>query len=124
MAGPIIVYDGAAQAAALEAKRIACRSIVNGYEDRTASIEQRQQYATCVDLLYPTALPPGAALFLKVWIVCALLAAPLGAWMLRHEDPSGGAEPIIFGAVLGPIAVGAVGLALIGIAAGIGYVLS
>lgn len=84
-----------------EARRATCIGLVRGFEHDTATVAERQEYAACVERLYPSELSPGAVIALKVVIVCALLGTCFGAWKGWKDDGAMGAVFIgLFGALV------------------------
>ena len=67
----------AAQQAA-RAKRIACEKFVTGFEHSTATVQQRQQYAECVQVLYPTQMGGAEILWLKAAILATFIGLIVG----------------------------------------------
>ncbi len=110
-----------AAAARQAAHRAECRALMPSYQDVTATVEQRREYAECVGLLYPHELTGSALTAAKFWVLIALVSIPVGAWLGWQEDETPGA---MMGAILGPCAVGAVGLATMAIIAGIAFVVN
>jgi hypothetical protein len=95
--------------------------LMPSYADATATIEQRRDYAECVGLLYPHEITGSALVALKFWIICALVAIPVGAWIGWQDDNTPGA---ILGGILGPVLVGAIGLVVMLTVAGIAFVVN
>lgn len=51
------------------------------YQDNGATIEERQAYASCVNLIYPVpSASPGDVLFIKAMIVAGMVGLVVGAW--------------------------------------------
>ena len=71
----------AANQAAQARKAAQCVGTMDGFTHATATVEQRQQYAECVGLLYPSddAITPG------VLLIAALLGALFGAFGARSH---------------------------------------
>ena len=74
----------AANQAAQARKTVQCVGTMDGFTHSTATVEQRQQYAECVGLLYPSddAISPAAV---GVLLIAALLGAIFGARYGRGE---------------------------------------
>ena len=74
----------AANQAAQARKAAQCVGVIDGFTHSTATVEQRQQYAECVGLLYPSddAISPAAV---GVLLIAALLGAIFGALYVREE---------------------------------------
>jgi energy-converting hydrogenase Eha subunit G len=49
-----MMQANAAQQAADEAARVACATLVKGYEHNTATVAEMVQYADCIERLYPS----------------------------------------------------------------------
>ncbi len=74
----------AANQAAQARKAAQCIGVMDGFTHSTATVEQRQEYAECVALLYPRAdviSPPAVGLLL----ITVLLGAISGALYAREE---------------------------------------
>lgn len=69
-------------------KEIACKAIESSFNNTTASIEQKQQYAQCIDILYPI-YSPNDILVMKVLVVIAFLAFMFGFIKGYKEDGIG-----------------------------------
>lgn len=103
----------ASTASALASKRSTeakCNELVSGYEHTTATIEQRQEYADCIDMMHPSQLTGDEVIGLKIIIVCAFVGALVSYWKGRDSSCgfSESAADAFFGAVFGalvPVAV-------------------
>ena len=75
----------AANQAAQARKAAQCVGVIDGFTHSTASVEQRQEYAECVGLLYPSAdaISPAAVGLL---LITALLGAIPGAFFGARSD--------------------------------------
>ena len=89
----------AANQAAQARKAAQCVGTMDGFTHSTATVEQRQQYAECVGLLYPSddAISPAAVGLL---LITALLGAISGAFGARREGLMGMALMGFFGALM------------------------
>lgn len=67
-------------AAASRARKAECLSIEKSYDHTTATVEQKQEYASCIKRLYPQEISPECILALKVVIVLVLVAGVWGAF--------------------------------------------
>ena len=88
----------AANQAAQARKAAQCVGVMDGFTHSTATVEQRQQYAECVALLYPSAdaiSPPAVGLLL----IAVLLGAICGALYAREE----GLVDMVFVGFLGAV---------------------
>lgn len=74
----------AANQAAQARKAAQCVGVMDGFTHSAATVEQRQEYAECVGLLYPSAdaISPAAVGLL---LVTVLLGAISGAFSVRRE---------------------------------------
>lgn len=104
--------SGAAAGAAAgraAARRVQCEMIVKDYDAHTATVEQKRDYADCVETLYPDPLTPGQAIVIKVVIVLCLLSAVAGAKKGADDDGIVGAcVGFVVGIVLALLACGVV----------------
>lgn len=107
----------AAMAAARKAKEISCKSYMSSFDPKTATVEQMQQYAECVDLIHPKPMSHDDMIAAKFFFALALIGMIVcGGWQLyKHglrwwEDALLGAlagfflVPIGVGIILGLIA--------------------
>ena len=78
----------AANQAAKARKAAQCVGTMDGFTHSTATVEQRQQYAECVGLLYPkaNAISPAAV---GVLLITVLLGAISGAFGARSDGLMG-----------------------------------
>ena len=92
----------AANQAAQARKAAQCVGVMDGFTHSTATVEQRQQYAECVGLLYPSAdvISPAAVLLL---LVTVLLGAISGAFSVRREGLMDMAQMGFLGALMFPV---------------------
>ena len=58
-------------------KEIACKAIESSFNNTTATIEQKQQYAECIDMLYPL-YSSNDILVVKVLVVLAFVSFIFG----------------------------------------------
>ena len=83
--GRVSTSTAIAVIAASQARKAAqCVGVMDGFAHSAATVEQRQEYAECVGLLYPSAdaISPAAVLLL---LVTVLLGAISGAFSVRRE---------------------------------------
>ena len=94
----VIAINQAAQAR----KAAPCVGVMDGFTHSTATVEQRQQYAECVGLLYPSAdaISPAAV---GVLLITALLGAIFGARYGRGEGMALMALAGVLGAMSFPL---------------------
>ena len=94
----------AANQAAQARKAANCVGTMDGFKHSTATVEQRQEYAECVGLLYPSAdaISPAAV---GVLLITALLGAIFGARYGRGEGMAIMAIAGVLGAISFPLAL-------------------
>lgn len=89
--------NAAAEAEASAAKDAACRVLVNGYQHAGSTVEQMQEYASCIERLHP-AMTSGDIIFVKIAIVAAMIGGCIGllvAWK-DQEDFFGVAKWLVY----------------------------
>ena len=93
-----IVANQAAQAR----KAAQCVGVMDGFTHSTATVEQRQEYAECVGLLYPSAdaISPAAVGLL---LITVLLGAISGAFSVRRDGLMDMAQMGFLGALMFPV---------------------
>jgi hypothetical protein len=115
--------QSAANAAQIAAEhRARCRTDIAAFNPQGASIERMKSYAECVQYMNPDPVSPESVPFIKAGIVVLLLAAIAGAihqWREWREIPMA-----FIGFLAGPLIAFVVGLVVLGVVAGITYVLS
>lgn len=102
----------AAQQAA-HAKRIACEKFVTGFEHNTAIVQQRQQYAECVQVLYPTQMGGAEILWFKAAILAAFIGLIVGLRCGYKDDYEPSIAMFMYGflgAIGAPLAIGGIWL--------------
>lgn len=70
-------YVAANNSSSSNTKELACKAIESSFNNTTASIEQKQQYAQCVDILYPL-YSSDDILVMKVLVIISFLAFTFG----------------------------------------------
>lgn len=104
---------------ASQAKKQVCRdATIPNFNNTTATIEQRQQFADCVRLMHPDQMTGGEVLLAKIFIVAALIGVCLGIWAGKRDGHMSPVDWIAYsmgGAFLVPVAIGFVGLLIYGI---------
>ena len=92
----------AANQAAQARKAAQCFGGMDGFTHSTATVEQRQEYAECVGLLYPSAdaISPAAVGLL---LITALLGALSGAFSFRRERLMDMVQMGFLGALMFPL---------------------
>lgn len=111
-----------AQQAAHRARVDRCTVFESRFEVARASVAEKQEYASCVETLYPQPTSEHGTYLIKGGIVVLLVAMVVGAicgWR-EHRDVSGS----ILAAIVFPIGTLAVMLTIGLIAFGIGYLFS
>ena len=91
-----------AAAARIAAKRAECKADMIGFNNDVATVAQRQEYATCVEIIHPLpSEPPSAQDKLVVGSIAVyfLIAAIIGAYLCCKEI--GGFLSLIYGAFVG-----------------------
>ena len=83
-------------------KAAQCVGTMDGFTHSTATVEQRQEYAECVGLLYPSddAISPAAVGLL---LITALLGAISGAFSVRRDGLMDMAQMGFLGALMFPL---------------------
>lgn len=112
--------NAAAQAAARRAHEAECRITMPSYQDATATVEQRHEYAGCVDLMYPQEMGGGETIFVKALIALCFIGIGVGAWWGSRDTFTGAAMGAFLGAIVLPLAL----LVLAGLAAGAAFLFS
>ena len=95
------------------AKKLACESLEQSFEPKTATIQQKQDYAECMRLLYPQEMSAGDVFALKIVLVIAFIGMGIGGAIGARDDVPTGFIFGLIGFLIAPIAAGIVG--------GIGY---
>lgn len=68
----------AAQAAANEAARVACASLVRGYEHDRSTVSGMREYAGCIERLYPEPMPDAVLIWAKIAVAVLLVSFVAG----------------------------------------------
>lgn len=89
-----------------------CKLTIDQFDNKTASIEQKQKYADCVDNVYPQTMSDPMIIIVKILIMCAFIGAGVGVWKARHE---GGAIDYIMFGIMGLVAGVVIPLLIIGL---------
>jgi hypothetical protein len=107
----------AAQSAAHAARVDRCLVSVEKFNPTVATIEQKRDYAFCIDTLYPQPVSDGGILLFKVFFVLALLGGAYGVYESKQKAWTGFVDHLSFffgGFLLIPCVVAAVGGILYG----------
>lgn len=67
-------------AARNKAEVAACKLIINGFDSGSASVDQMQEYARCIDKIYPTNLSYNELISLKILLVFFIFSFLFGIW--------------------------------------------
>ena len=114
--------QSAANAARIAAEhRARCRTDIADFHPEGASVERMKSYAECVQYMHPDPVSPESVPFIKAGIVVLLVSMVAGFWWGKKE------ENWLFGiiaAITAPFLVACLGAVLVGVVAGIRYVLS
>lgn len=102
-----------AAAQAREAKIIACKTNIDSFDSKTATVAQMKQYADCIDTVYPSDVSPSGVIAFKVIFVIALIGMFIGFYK-AHKDTYGSdwtdyAMYGFMGFLLLPVALGIIG---------------
>lgn len=125
MSTSIAISSAAATQAAIagsqarEAKVIACKGFVTGYEHNVATVADSRQYAECVGLLHPEPLSDGTVWILKAAVLIILAGAVFGFVKGQAEHWSEWWERYLMMPIMGAVAGAgiALGFGLLGAAA-------
>ena len=105
-----------AAAASARARRAECVAIEATFDARTATVEQKRDYADCIGVLYPDPMTAAETVLFKIAIVLCFVGAGIGAWFGWREDRGFG---LVLGVLMGALAVvlgaGAIWLTAIGL---------
>ena len=94
-----VANNSAAQAAAHRAKVDRCVVFESTFDAGKASVAEKQEYSSCVEVLYPQPVGESAVLLLKGSVLLVLLALVIGAVLgYRERD---GLFPIVANAFMG-----------------------
>lgn len=105
--------SSAASASAARRERQKAECIVNTMPDfrhSTATVEQRQAYANCVDLVHPQAMTGSELAAAKFFVFIALVGAGIGAWRGFGGNPDipERVMAMFMGALILPLCVGGI----------------
>lgn len=75
----IIVSNHSSGSSSSYAKKIACQSYEQSFNKLNATIEQKQKYANCIDILYPQ-MTSGEIIFIKFIILLSISLFIIGYW--------------------------------------------
>lgn len=117
-----IASSAAANAAARQARKTACVSIETTYRPGLATVQEKQTYAECIDLLYPQPSAPftGTELLVaKGAILLLLLSMVVGAWWGWREMKE--LSFAAMSAVMAPICLAIVAFILALVVTGVSY---
>lgn len=97
-----------AEQEAHDAKVIACQGSMQNFHASTATVEQMQSYADCVDVVYPQTMDATQVIALKALFVIALIGAAIGfIWPVTYNpDFPERLMSSFLGFIFAPIGVG------------------
>ena len=75
-----------ANAAAHAARVDRCKTVIENFDARGASVSQMQEYAYCVDTVYPKEMTGVEVFWAKALFVIAIVGLVLGAWHGYEDD--------------------------------------
>jgi hypothetical protein len=75
-----------AAAQAREAKIIACKTNIDSFDSKTATMAQMKQYADCVDTVYPSDVSPSGVIAFKVIFVIAIIGMLVGFYKAHKSS--------------------------------------
>lgn len=109
----------AAMAAARKAKEISCKSYISSFDPKTATVEQMQQYAECVEVLHPQPMSHDDVIAAKFFFALALIGMLVcGGWQLYKYGLHWWEDALIHAALgffLVPIGVGIILVLIAGV---------
>lgn len=118
MSTSVAIASGAAASAAASAARAraehreACRLMMPSYkEGPETTVEQRQAYSECVQLVYPQEISGGETMLIKILIASAFIGIACGIWYQKRDGYGGLSDYVMFGilgGITGPVLVGIV----------------
>jgi hypothetical protein len=94
-----------AAAEAHAARVTACGALVKGYSHDTATVQARQEYASCIAKLYPADNPitPDEMVWIKVVVALLLVGFVVGAVRAWRDNPCDRILETVMGGVLGAV---------------------
>lgn len=95
-----------------------CKVVMEKFEPKTSTVQEIQEYAKCVDIIYPTAISPEAMLFWKIIFVISLCGMLLGFYKAHRTDYKSGDEYFVY-PLLGFVLAAVLALFFSGVIAGI-----
>lgn len=104
--------------AAHRAKVSECKVIEHEFDSKIATVAQKNEYADCINVLYPQAMSSDMTIFLKVLFVTFLLSAIFG-FIHEKNNNYGGFLDCILSAVMWGIAVPFLIVCTLGILVGV-----
>ena len=75
-----------------------CAITMHKFNPEIATVSEMQDYAACVNHIYPDTIAPESVIIFKVLFVAALLGVVYGVWKERH---CGILDSIMYGFVMG-----------------------
>lgn len=124
MAGIAAANANIAAANARAAHVSACKAMVPGYQHDAATTQARQEYAECVRTLHPVEYEADEIVVAKVAVALLIASVFGGAGVGWFTGFGGWCESLVFGAVLGLLAMTGGQMLLAGLYFGIKFLMS
>lgn len=96
-----VANSASALAEANAAKTAACNVVVKHYEPKIATVQQMQEYASCVDHLHPAAASGAEVFMVKASIIMAIIGLIVGVWIGLKQDGVVGVLGGVMGFLIG-----------------------
>lgn len=80
-----LMMSNAALAESSKAHDIACQSMMQGYTHITATVQQSQEYASCVKRLHPDNMTPTEMIVVKVLILIVFASTGIKIYIDRND---------------------------------------
>lgn len=82
----------------------ACKGLIKEYNGRTLQPQEMQEYASCIEMVYPRPATEADILAVKILIIAALVGAIFGfVWGVKEDGPGLGILIAIIGLVATPL---------------------
>ena len=85
-----------------------CKRVLLTFDTENATVTAMENYANCVNFLYPTSMDPSTEIFFKFLFVLALIGACVGVFISREEDLLGKFVGLLAGFVFVPVLASAI----------------
>jgi ABC-type sulfate transport system permease subunit len=112
-----ISQSSAAMAIARQQEEKDCKVFLDGFQPAIATIEQKKEYAKCVNMIYPSPMSSADILFFKIALVIAFIGMAIGMWREAKYEYSDKIMVLLMGGLgffIAPIAVGFIGALIYG----------